>query len=95
MVSDIIKFRETKEFKETLRRARELIVTDNQSDLIRILLNLGLERLEEAFKGIESVTHTLKGSETEAIASSIKIYLLVKKKEQLKELSHNTGHNFY
>ena len=93
MVSDIIKFRETKEFKETMRKARLLIETDNQSDLIRILLNLGLERLEEAFKGIKSVTHTLKGSETNCIASSIKIYLLKEKKLQLKELSQKRGHS--
>ena len=86
MVSDIIKFRKTKEFTETMRRAKLLIETDNQSDLIRILMNLGLERLEDVFKQMESVTHTLKQSETEALASSIKIFLLLAKKQQLKDL---------
>ena len=88
MPSNIIKLRETKEFKETLRKARELIQT-NQSDLIRILCNLGYERLEDAIKGVESVTHPLKMSETEQIASCIKIFLLRAKKQQLKELKLN------
>ena len=87
MVSDIIKFRETKEFKKTINEARELLDTNNQSDIIRILSNLGLERLKQAFKGIESVTHTLKMSETESMASSIKIYVLKAKKQQLKEIN--------
>ena len=95
MSSEIIKFRETKEFKETLSKAKQLITTNNQSDLIRILCNLGLERLQEAYNGIESVTHTLKMSETENIASSIKIYLLQKKKDQVKQLSQKQGHSFY
>jgi len=69
-----------------MRRAKILITTDNQSDLIRMLMNLGLERLEEAFITIKSVTHPLKMSETTAIASSIKIYLLKAKSEQLKEI---------
>ncbi len=86
MPSNIIKFRETKEFRKTIKRARELVET-NQSDLIRILTHLGLERLEEAFKTIESVTHPLKMSETEIMASSIKIFLLKAKKEQLKEIT--------
>lgn len=94
MPSEIIKLRETKEFKETLIRARDLIET-NQSDLIRILCNLGLERLEQAFKVIESVTHPLKMSETEAVASSVKIYLLKQKKDQLKNLREKEGHKFY
>ena len=94
MASDIIKLRETKEFKETLRKARYLIET-NQSDLIRILCNLGLERLEEAFQSVKSVTQPLKMSETENIASSIKIYLLKEKTAQLKDLKHNRGHSIY
>jgi len=86
MASDRIIFRETKEFKETLIKARSLLQTNNKSDLIRILSNLGLERLEEAFKGVKSVILPLKMSETEALASSLKIYLLKEKKRQLKEL---------
>jgi len=93
MPSEIIKLRETKEFKETLRKARDLIES-NQSDLIRILCNLGLERLQEAFKTIESVTHPLKASETECIASSVKIYLLKQKQLQIKEIKANRGHSF-
>ncbi len=86
MASDRIIFRETKEFKETLIKARSLLQTNNKSDLIRILSNLGLERLEEVFKGVKSVILPLKSSETEALASSLKIYLLKEKKRQLKEL---------
>ena len=86
MPSDIIKFRETKEFKQTITEARELLQTENQSDMIRILCNLGLKRLKEAFNEIENVTHTLKSSETSSMASSIKIFLLAKKQEQLKKL---------
>jgi len=86
MASDIIKFRETKEFKEIMREAESLISTNNKSDLIRILVTLGLERLKDSFKSIQSVTQPLKMSETENIASSIKIYLLKEKKQQIKEL---------
>jgi len=86
MASDIIKFRETKEFKEIMREAENLISTDNKSDLIRILVTLGLERLKDSFKSIQSVTQPLKMSETENIASSIKIFLLKEKKQQIKEL---------
>jgi len=86
MASDIVKFRETKEFKAIMREAETLISTDNKSDLIRILITLGLERLKDSFKSIQSVTQPLKMSETENIASSIKIFLLKEKKEQIKEL---------
>jgi len=86
MVSDIIRFRETKEFTEIMREAEALINVSNRSDLIRILITLGLERLKESFKSIQSVTQPLKMGETEALASSIKIFLIKEKKEQIKEL---------
>lgn len=86
MPSDIIKFRETKEFAETMQKARVLLQSDNQSENIRILVNLGLERLEESFRQMKSVTHTLKLGETENLSTSIKIYLVQAKKDQLKNL---------
>jgi len=88
MPSNIIRFRETKEFKETIRRARSIIET-NQSDLIRILCCLGIERLEQSFKQLETVSHPLKMSETEALASSLKIFVLRSKKQQLKDLKRD------
>lgn len=85
MPSNIIKFRETKEFRQTIEEARELLDC-NQSDLIRILSCLGLERLKEAFKSLEGVSQPLKMTETQAFASSVKIHILKAKKQQLKEL---------
>jgi len=89
MVSEIIRFRETKEFRAVMREAEDILPGSTKSDIIRILLNLGLERLKESFRSIENVTHTLKPSETDALASSIKIFLLKAKDRQLKELKRN------
>jgi len=86
MASDRTIFRETPEFKEILRKAEILLQTNNRSDLIRILINLGLERLEDSFKSVKSVIQPLKMGETEALASSLKIFLIKEKKQQLKEL---------
>jgi hypothetical protein len=86
-MSDTIKFRETGNEKEIIEKTRKLLGLNSDSCTIRILLNLGYDRINDYYKNFLNVSHPLKYSEIDFLTSSLNVYLKEKKKEESEKES--------
>ena len=86
--NQIIKFRATGNEKEIISIATKKLGLNNESAVIRILLQLGLKQIDEFLENAYSVAHPLKYSEIDYLTSSLNIFLKGKKRALNKESSN-------
>jgi len=83
-MSKIIKFRDSGE-SEIINRSRDLLGLNNDSAVIRILINMGFDRLNDLFNTVLSVSRPLKKAEIDYLTTSLNVHLKDIKKAEYKE----------
>jgi len=73
-MTKIYKFRDNGE-SEIINRSRDLLGLNNDSAVIRILLNMGFDRLNGLFINVLNVARPLKYSEIDYLTTSLNVYL--------------------
>ena len=81
---EIIKFRATGNEKQIISKTRELLGLNNDSAVVRILINMGLERINLLYDSVLNVTHPLKYSEIDFLTTSLNIFLKDKKRSEIQ-----------
>lgn len=83
-MADIIRFRTTGNEKQLISKTRKLLGLNNDSAVVRILLNMGFDRFKLLYDNVLNVSRPLKFSEIDFLTTSLNIYLK-EAKRQLKE----------